>query len=200
MTRSRPYRRGRPGGRRSARSGGRRGITGKLGKIIALATMPILVLIGGGWGLNEYVKIEQIDSSYCYVRPDQAQAAVFLDYSVNKDSSGAQRRDVMTALERTYSQLLPNGRVMIFTTARNTSGSIARPVFEICRPAASSAEQASIGAPSKPAPNLRRIAGDARAAVSMAPFAPLPSSWRSAGPSLSPRKSGRWSMWLSGAG
>ena len=149
-------------GRRNGRS--RRGADGnRLFKFAALALMLVLVLGAGGYGLSEYSKIEQISADYCYMREDQVQAAVFLDYSVNDNLSGAQRRDLVTALERAYAQLPPNGRVMIFTTARDTGASIARPVFQLCRPAATPGEQDSIGAPAKPAPNLRRIAGEAKA-------------------------------------
>ncbi len=131
-------------------------------KMAAAFVMPVFVLGAGGYGLSEYIKIEQIGADYCYKRSDQAQTAVFLDYSVNGDLSGAQRRDLVTALERSYAQLPPNGRVMIFTTARDSGSSIARPVFQICRPAQDAAEQEAIGAPSKPEPNLRRTADDAR--------------------------------------
>lgn len=149
--------------RRSRNRRSRRGnSSGRLLKIGALIAMLASVLGGGGHGLREYMKIERIGAGYCYPRAEQAQAAVFLDYSVNRNLSGAQRRDLVTALERVYAQLPPNGRAMIFTTARDTGGSIARPVFQLCRPAATPVEQAAIGAPDKPAPNLRRIAGDAR--------------------------------------
>lgn len=132
-------------------------------KMATLVVLPVLVLGASGYGLSEYTKIEQLGADYCYARATQAQAAVFLDYSVNGDLTGAQRRDLVTALERAYAALPPNGRVMIFSTARDTGASIARPVFEQCRPAATPEEQESIGAPSKPAPNLRRIASDAQA-------------------------------------
>lgn len=150
-------------GRRSRRI--RRGADrNRLSKIAAVVVVPVVVLGAAGYGLNEYSNIEQISADYCYAREEQAQAAVFIDFSMNGNLSGAQRRDLVTALERAYAQMPPNGRLMIFTTARDTAGSIARPVFEMCRPATTTAEQEAIGAPSKPAPNLRRIAEDALAA------------------------------------
>lgn len=149
---------------RSRRSKRGRGIGFYL-KVVAMVLLPVLALGVGGYGLNEYSKIEQIGADFCYPRPgQQAVAAIFLDYSVNKDMSGAQRRDLVTALERTFQKLPVNGRVLIFTTARDTGSSLAEPVFTICRPAQTAAEQAAIGAPSKPGPNLRRIAADALAA------------------------------------
>lgn len=160
MAKSRRSNRALRRGRRNRNGGSRNRVL----KISALVSVPALALGVGGYGLNEYSNIEQIGADYCYAREDQAQAAVSLDYSVNNDLSGAQRRDLVTALERVYAQLPPNGRLMIFTTARDTASSIARPVFEMCRPAATTAEQEAIGAPSKPAPNLRRIAEGARAA------------------------------------
>lgn len=151
----------RRGGRRGGRSG-RRGNNNRLVKVLAAILMLVSILGLGGYGLNEYTKIERIAANYCYAREDQAQTAVFLDYSINRNMSPAQRRDLSAALERAYDALPTNGRIMVFTTARDTAGSIARPIFEMCRPAGDAAQQASIGAPSKPAPNLRRIAGDAR--------------------------------------
>ncbi|MCB9931553.1 MAG: hypothetical protein H6844_19305 [Alphaproteobacteria bacterium] len=52
---------------------------------------------------------------------------------------------------------------MIFTTARDSTGSIAKPVFVICRPASTSFEQAAIGAPETTGPRLAHIAGEANA-------------------------------------
>ncbi|MEM8625814.1 MAG: hypothetical protein AAGG47_20180 [Pseudomonadota bacterium] len=154
---------------RSSRSRfGQRGRRGKgntrVFKVLAALLMLVSVLGAGGYGLTEYMKIEQIGSSFCYARPDQAETAVFLDYSVHQNMSDAQRRDMMTALERAYDALPINGRIMVFTTARDTGGSIARPIYEQCRPAGTVAEQVAIGAPSKPRPNIERIAEDARAA------------------------------------
>ena len=131
--------------------------------IVALIAIPLLMLGAGGYGLSRYIGTEQISADYCYDRADQAQTAVFIDYSVNSNLSGAQRRDLVRALERAYAQTPPNGRVMLFTTARDTSGSIAEPVFAICRPATTTAEQAALGAPSKNGPNLRHIADEAGA-------------------------------------
>ncbi|MEL6767082.1 MAG: hypothetical protein AAFP17_07875 [Pseudomonadota bacterium] len=154
---------------RSSRSRfGQRGRRGKgnsrLLKGFAAAGMLVATLGAGGYGLTEYMKIEQMGASFCYARPDQAETAVFLDYSVHRNMSDAQRRDMMTALERAYDALPVNGRIMVFTTARDTGGSIARPVYAQCRPADTVGEQAAIGAPSKPRPNIERIAEDARAA------------------------------------
>ncbi|MEM6410177.1 MAG: hypothetical protein AAF683_01420 [Pseudomonadota bacterium] len=147
-------------GKRSRRGkGNNRGL-----KVFAALLMLVSVLGLGGYGLTEYMKIEQIGAGFCYARADQAEAAVFLDYSVHLNMSAAQRRDMMTALERAYDALPVNGRIMVFTTARDAGGSIARPVYEQCRPAKSVAEQAAIGAPSKPRPNLERIAMEARLA------------------------------------
>ncbi|MEM7530401.1 MAG: hypothetical protein AAF416_22655, partial [Pseudomonadota bacterium] len=120
----------------------------RLLKGLAATGMLVTTLGAGGYGLTEYMKIEQIGAGFCYARPDQAETAVFLDYSVHQNMSDAQRRDMMTALERAYDALPVNGRIMVFTTARDTGGSIARPVYEQCRPAGTVAEQAALGAPS----------------------------------------------------
>ena len=132
-------------------------------KILALILLPLVVLGGGGFGLYQHMQIEKIGSDYCYARTDQAQTAVYLDYSVNGNLSGAQRRDLVEALNRAYAETPVNGKVMIFTTARDVAGSIARPVFVMCRPAEDAGEQARIGAPEQTGPRLAHIAGEARA-------------------------------------
>ncbi|MEO0995411.1 MAG: hypothetical protein AAFX62_16605 [Pseudomonadota bacterium] len=149
---------------RNHRSSRRRGGTsyGRLLGILMLVLMPALMLGAGGYGLHSYMQIERMDAGFCYARQTQAQTAIFLDYSVNKDLSGAQRRDLVTALERAYDASPPNGRLMVFTTARDSSSSIAKPVFKMCRPAKTATEQEAIGAPAKTGPNLSHIAEEAR--------------------------------------
>lgn len=133
-------------------------------QIMILILLPMAMLGGGGFGLYLYMQIEQIGADYCYARADQHKTAIFLDTSVHQNLGGAQLRDMKTALERAYDTAPPNAHIMIFTTARDSSGSLARPVFAICRPAETPAEQAALGAQSKTAPNLAHIAGEARAA------------------------------------
>lgn len=145
--------------RRRTRDGSQNRLLG----VVGLVAVPALMLGLGGYGLHRYMQIEQIDARFCYDRVDQAQTAVFVDYSVNENLSGAQQRDLVTALERAYAQTPANGRIMLFTTARDTTGSIARPVFEICRPAPTAQAQTAIGAPTKTTPNLRYVAEQAEA-------------------------------------
>lgn len=135
----------------------------RLWNTVTLIAVPVLLLGGGGVGLYEYMNIEQADATFCYDRAEQAKTAVFLDRSVDQNLSGAQFRDLNTALERAYDEAPVNGKIMIFTTARDSGGSLAKPVFSICRPAETAAEQTSIGAPSKTAPNLRHTTDEARA-------------------------------------
>lgn len=150
-------------GRRSRRSNHRKD-SGWAWKLLLLVLLPLLSLGGGGYGISVYMSIETIGKDYCYDRLHRAESAVFLDYSVNRNLTAAQRRDVVIALTRAYDSLSPNGRVMIFTTAKDTGSSLAKPVYQQCRPPENATEQAAIGAPSKSAPNLSHIAFGARSA------------------------------------
>ena len=77
-------------------------------------------------------------------------------------------RDLRTALDLAYEGLPPNGRLSLFANQDDRDGSIARPLFETCKPAATPGEQEAIGAPNKTAPHLARIAKEAKAAYQTA--------------------------------
>lgn len=145
---------------RSGRGGRRRRPQRRWGMFAIFSTAVLMLVSGGGYGLHRYMQIEKIDAKYCFQREGQAQTAIFLDYSV--DLGPAQRRDLATALERAYQQTPVNGRIMIFTTARDSSGSLARPVFDICRPGQNADDWASINAPAETAARIQRIALEAK--------------------------------------
>lgn len=100
----------------------------------------------------------------CYPKLVSHEAAVFVDFSFTAGTSAAQDRSLRTGLMRAYDALPPNGRLSIFTTARDTSATLATPVLVVCRPPAKPAEQALIGTPAKPPAYLQRVSKEARAA------------------------------------
>ena len=138
--------------------------SGRGAKIAAMVTIPVATVIGGGAMLSLYADVESIGEDFCYARSDQAQSVIFVDHSFTHDMSDAQFRDLRTAFAREYDAAPANGRVSVYTTSALYNGSLPRPVFTGCRPAATQAEQEAIGAPSKPAPYLRNQAEDAEAA------------------------------------
>ena len=140
----------------------RRRNKGRMTKLLALGALPILAIAGGIAGLDHLSNIEKADLNGCYGRDDQHVAAVMIDFSMVKDFSTAQRRDLATALDAAYEALPPNGKISIFTTAADVAGSLAKPILELCRPATTPEEQQALGAPSQTAPHLKAIAKEAQ--------------------------------------
>lgn len=130
-------------------------------KIAVLAGIAVTVLGGGGFAAHNYMSQERPDQFGCYARPGQAEVAVWLDASLVHQSA-TQIRDYERGFEQAYDQAPANARVMIFSTARNSAGTLIEPVFTICKPAASEVEQDAPGIPSKTAPMLVREAMEAR--------------------------------------
>lgn len=149
--------RGRRGFRKGRTSRGKRGTAFKIGTVGAIA----VAVTAAGLAANEMMDIERPDANFCFVRDDQAQVAVLIDNSV-KGHTGQQLRDYETGLLAPYAQAPANARIEFFTTALDGQGSIARPVFSICKPPETPAEREAMGAPSKPAPYLKRQAEEAR--------------------------------------
>lgn len=149
--------------RRNNRRGGRSATPSNLNKLLLLGGIPTITLIGGGLAMAYYMGIEQIDGDYCFDRPDQHQRMVFLDSSLGENLSPQQIRDYKRAFENAYDDAPANSRLSLFTTALDIGGSIAEPVAEICKPAATVAEMEEIGAPSETAPYLGRQADEAKA-------------------------------------
>lgn len=148
--------------KRKTRRRGRNSIWGKLAKIIAAIAIPILFLGGGGYALNEYMKIEKIDADYCYDRPGQPVSLNWLDASLG-EISAPQLRDYRSAYAREYDRAKPNTRFYFFTTTADVQATLVKPIFTICKPAATPVEQDALKAPSKPAPYLEKQAGEAKA-------------------------------------
>lgn len=149
------------------RKGGRGRKSGSIVKKLAAFGAPPLVLSAGGLAVYFYGTIEQADLAYCYERPDQHVSALFLDNSLTQ-LSAPQLRDYRAGFERAYKRAPVNTKLFFFTTASDVQGSLAKPVFAICKPPATAPEQLAIGAPSKPTPYLKRRADEARAAYSKA--------------------------------
>lgn len=124
-----------------------------------LSTIGIpLVMIGVFvMAFQQYINRDSFgpDENYCYVREDQNQSAIFIDNSITQHSD-SQLRDIRTALTDSFHEAEPNTSLLVFTTASDTNGSIARPVFTICKPPTTPAELEAINAPSKTAPFLER--------------------------------------------
>lgn len=135
---------------------------GNTGKMIAVATVPLALAIGGTALMLLTGGEEAMDAQFCFQRENQNSHAVFIDSSLIRHSD-AQLRDYRTALETAYKQAPANSRLMIFTTAADTNGSLAKPVYEQCKPVETTAEQEALGVPSKPAPYRHKQAGQAKA-------------------------------------
>lgn len=150
---------------RKPRRGGQSGFS--LKTILLGTAMPAFVIGGGALAMTQYLGVEKPDAQGCYARTDQAAVAVFLDASLSGQSD-AQIRDYRAGFARAYDDAPANARVLVFATTRGAQGSVPIPVFDACKPAATPAQQAALGAPDKPAPYLAREAAEARAAFEAA--------------------------------
>lgn len=129
----------------------------------AIVLVPTVTLGVGGFLAYDHLTTEQIDTAYCYERRDRAEVAAFIDFSLTHQISRSQQRDLVNKLKQTYRGLPANGRISIFTTADDTTASVSEPVFTLCHPAESTAEQEDIGAPAKSTTKLARETRDADA-------------------------------------
>lgn len=132
------------------------------GKIAALIAIPTVALTTTGFLMSKVMGEEKMSTEYCFERPDQAEHAFYVDASHTIDLSDRQRRDYKRIFEIAYEQASANTRVMVFTSQRDASGSVAKPVAMQCKPAATVSEMDAIGAPKKPAPYTARQAEEAR--------------------------------------
>ncbi len=147
--------------RRSNNVRGRRDSARKR-KLALLICVPASVLLLGGIVLRIQTQIERAGADYCFVRTDQHQAVISLDNSLIFETSDAQLRGIENGAIATYDDAPANARVAVFTSASDIDAALIEPVFTICKPAATLAELKALGAPSKPAPYLKRQAEDAR--------------------------------------
>ena len=125
-------------------------------KGIAVAALPLALAIGGGAMAINHMNTEQLDANSCYARSDQHVTAIFIDSSMNNSMSKSQRRDLMNSVSRKYLNAPANGRIVIFSTERDTTASVPTVTFEQCRPAKTQTEQTQIGGPEKSTPMLQR--------------------------------------------
>lgn len=153
----------RNGGRRR---GGGGGSLSRILMILGMVLIPLISLSGGGYLAWRYINTEQMDAALCYPRPTQYQAAVFVDFSLTHQVSDSQRRDLRNTLTQTFNSMPANGKISIFTTESQTTATRSVPVFTLCKPAATVAEQDQIGAPAISAPKLARLKRDASATFS----------------------------------
>lgn len=131
-------------------------------KKLALLSVPVALLAGGGALAVNYIGQEKIDAEYCFERNDQPVHAFFIDNSLTRDLSRQQYRDFERGFENDYLKAEANTRFYVFTTASDVEGSIAKPVATICKPAAIVTEHETLNVPSKTAAYLKRQADTAR--------------------------------------
>lgn len=130
--------------------------------VATIVGIPIATLGGGGILAYHYLNKEVADANGCYMRPDQYQTAVFVDFSFTDDTSGSQQRDLQNALTQAYAEMPANGAMSIFTTQKNSTATVNAPDFVICKPARNAEEQERIGAPALSAPVLSRLSDEAQ--------------------------------------
>lgn len=133
-------------------------------KPILAVLLPVAAIAVGGYVMHGELNNEKPDSDYCYVREDQHQhkTAIFVDNSLGR-LSDAHLRDYRAAFERAYDNAPPNTKIMIYTTAKDKSGTVVTPSFSLCKPPSTPAQQEAMGISSpQTAPYLTRQAQEAR--------------------------------------
>ena len=130
--------------RRSSRSRSRRSKRGPNWlKIGALAMLPLTLFAGGGVALKSIMnQVEPIAGTRCYAQNDQYQYAMLIDFSMTAENSHRQQQDLRTAMFNAYDDLPANGKLSVFTTARNADGGdLAVAEFDVCKPPETQEEQ-----------------------------------------------------------
>lgn len=128
-----------------------------------LSSIPVAAMIGGGFALAHYMSVERPDTLGCFDREDQHSAAIGVDYSMGAGLSAGHLRDIERSFENAYAAVPENGRIDVFTSAYDVSGSVAKPTFSMCKPAATPRELEALGAPAKNAAYQARVASEAQA-------------------------------------
>lgn len=131
-------------------------------QIMLLGGIPFVSLIGGGLALAHYMSVERPDALGCFDRPDQHHAAIAVDYSIGAGLSAGHLRDIERSFENAYAAVPANGRIDVFTSAYDVGGSVAKPIFSMCKPAATPQELEALSAPAKNAAYQARVANEAR--------------------------------------
>jgi len=131
-------------------------------KKLALLSVPLALLGGGGALAINYIGQEKIDAQYCFDRNDRPVHAFFIDNSLTRNLSRQQSRDFERGFENAYANAEPNTRFYVFSTASDVEGSIAKPVATICKPAANISEHETLNVPSKTAAYLKQQADTAK--------------------------------------
>ncbi len=137
--------------------------SGKTAQLAAAIALPVMLFGAASYGVIALLQGEERDGNFCYSRPDQHQAVIFVDNSLEGES-GSQLRDYRTGLMRVWDNAPANARIRVASTNRAEGSSFAEPLFTICKPAATPEEQEGIGAPEQSAPMLARVHSEAREA------------------------------------
>lgn len=125
--------------------------------IVCIVALAILLISGGAVVMNSYTGQKKLDENYCIADANQHKTAIFIDSSV-QPLSPAHLRDYRTVFEQAYELTPVNTKIMVFTTASHTNGSLVKPVYIHCKPAMTAQEQENLGLPEKPLPYLKRQA------------------------------------------
>lgn len=126
-------------------------------KIALSIAIPVATLTIGGFVMSSYMNQKSLNDNYCLEDSIDHTSAVFIDNSL-QDLSSAHLRDYNTAFTQVYNRAKANTKILVFSTASHVTGSLAKPVYSICKPSITAEEQRNLGLPEKPAPYLEKRA------------------------------------------
>ncbi len=130
---------------RRSRTKNRKTNSGTL-RVAGTATLAATALGGLLYLGLEYSNAKHPDEFGCYEQPNQHQTAILVDYSLTGQSN-TQFRDYANGALAQYDRTPANGRINIALSARGTHSNLIQPVFTICKPAQTEAEQLALGLP-----------------------------------------------------
>ncbi len=114
-------------------------------KIAAFLVVPVLAVSLAYPYINAMMNIVEPDPvTNCYEgMPGQQFTSVMVDHSTtNLFADEAQMQALKIALRDTYTLMPANGRLDVFTTAKDMSSGMASPVYSVCKPASTTADYA----------------------------------------------------------
>lgn len=124
----------------------------------------VVTLSAGAYGVTNFMPSEQMGEDFCFARTDQPVTAIFIESSLTHQLGDTQRRDYQTAFGQVWDTAPGNTRIDVFTTTKGEAGSLAAPVFTLCKPVATTAELEAINAPSQTVQQVTYNSERARAA------------------------------------
>lgn len=148
------------GNRKSRRRRGRKKKS-NVTLIAGTVALAISVLGGVGYAGYQYSLAERPDQYGCYVRPDQHELVIWSDFSITHQSE-AQFRDYSIGAMAAYDRVPANTIISIANSGKGAHSNLIQPVFTLCKPAATAAEQKALGITEKGNLELTRDAETAR--------------------------------------